>query len=386
MRARTDARTGRMENTACHAWRRPIFKSHPFCANGPAQEHRQIVEVPVISSHVLQGLPAFIRGEIGEKALQCANRAAGFDAELIEDRNCFIPQQSVVGFVEAMARAAGDPNLGLLLAPSMNAAAYGTFGRYVFGADTLGQAITRSIAALRYHSTYDRLSVTTFADEVRYSYAFALAGSQGYGVVASAAAGELLSLFKAYLPDNWRPLRVELDIETPRQASLFEDVFQCPVLFNAPTVAVIVERHRMAAVSKRASRSIVTIDDVARDRAGGAPRNLLDVAQEQIRTQLLAGNVSIDDIARSMDTSVRTLQRELHYAGTDFRSLTSDVRIRRATELLRDRSVSIISISEDLGYSSPAGFSRAFRKATGMGPREFRTTGGTGVTGHDGES
>lgn len=375
-----------MANTACHAWRQSIFSAHSFRANGPAQEHRQIVEVPVISSHVLQGLPAFIRGEIGEKALHCANRAAGFDAELIEDRNCFIPQQSVLGFVEAMARAAGEPNLGLLLAPSMNAAAYGTFGRYVFGADTLGQAITRSIAALRYHSTYDRLSITSFADEVRYSYAFALAGSQGYDVVASAAAGELLSLVRAYLPDNWRPLRIELDIESPRQASLFEDVFQCPVLFNAPAVTVVVERHRMTAMSKRTSRSIMTIEDVARDRAGGAPRDLLDVAQEQIRTRLLTGNVSIDNIARSMDTSVRTLQRELQYAGTDFRSLTSAVRIRRAIELLRDRSMSITNISEDLGYSSPAGFSRAFRKATGFGPREFRTTSGIGMTGHEGES
>ncbi|MCA1494993.1 AraC family transcriptional regulator ligand-binding domain-containing protein [Ensifer sp. NBAIM29] len=332
-----------------------------------------MVAVPVISSHVLQGLPAFIRDEIGESALQRANRAAGFDVELLDERHCFIPQRSVIGFVEATARAAGEPNLGLLIAPTMNLGGYGSFGRYVFGADTLGQAVERSIAALRYHSTGDRLSVTTFADEVRYGYAFALAGSNGYGTVAIAAAGVLLSLFRAYLPDSWRPLRIELDIRTPRQISRFEDVFQCPVLFNAPAVAVVVERRCMMAVSKRPSRSIVTIEDVARDRVGGAPRSLLDVAVEQIRTHVLTGGVSIDDIARSMDTSVRTLQRELHHAGTDFRSLTSAVRVQRATELLQDGSVSITNISEDLGYSSSSGFARAFRKVTGFGPREFRT-------------
>jgi AraC-like DNA-binding protein len=99
---------------------------------------------------------------------------------------------------------------------------------------------------------------------------------------------------------------------------------------------------------------------------------LLQIAIAQIRAQLLAGDVSIEDAARSMDTSVRTLQRELRQAGADFRSLTSAVRIQRATEMLRDGTVSITNISEDLGYSSPAGFSRAFRKATGFGPREFR--------------
>lgn len=332
----------------------------------------QIAAVPVISSYVLQGLPAFVRDEIGEKALQCANRAAGFDVELIEDRNCFIPQQAVLGFVEAIARSAGEPNLGLLLVPAMNVAAYGSFGRYVFGGDTLGRAVSRSVAALRYHSTYDTLSVTTSGDEVRYSYTFASAGSNGYEIVASAAAGELLSLFRAYLPDSWRPLRVELDIEPPGKISLFEDVFQCPVLFNAPAVTVVVERHRMTAASKRPSRSIVTLEDVARERPDGAPRSLLKIAVEQIRAQLLSGSVSVDDMARSMDTSVRTLQRELDRAGTDFRSLASAIKVQRATELLQQTNISITNISEELGYSSPAGFTRAFRKATGFGPREFR--------------
>ncbi|MFU0505776.1 helix-turn-helix transcriptional regulator [Pseudaminobacter sp. NGMCC 1.201702] len=301
-----------------------------------------------------------------------ANRAAGFDVELIEDGNFYIPQQSVVGFVDAMARAVGDTNLGLLLVPNMNVAAYGTFGRFVTEADNLEQAIVRSIAALHYHSTYDGLSVTTTADELRLGYTFALAGSEGYGAVACAAAGELLSLFKAYLPNYWRPLRVELDIPVPCHTSPFEDVFKCPVIFNAPAVAIVAERHWLMAAPRRPSRSIVTLHDVARDRPGGAPRSLLDIAVAQIRARLLTGDVSIDDVARSLDTSIRTLQRELQHAGTDFRSLTTSVRTQRATEMLRDGSVSITHISEDLGYSSPAGFSRAFRKATGFGPREFR--------------
>lgn len=340
----------------------------------------------MISSHVLQGLPAFVRSELGERALLRANRAAGFDVELIEDRNVYIPQQSVVGFVDAMAGAVGDTNLGLLLVPNMDVSAYGSFGRFITEADTLGQAIKRSIVALQYHSSFDNLTVTTTKEELRFGYKFAMAGSRGYESVACAAAGELLSLFKAYLPDHWRPLRVELDIPTPSHTSLFEDVFQCPVIFNAPAVAVVVEPHRLMAASRRTSRSIVTLEDVARDRPGGAPRSLLEIATAQIRAQLLAGDVSIEEAARTMDTSVRTLQRELRLAGADFRSLTSAVRMQRATEMLRDGTVSITNISEDLGYSSPAGFSRAFRKATGFGPREFRVKENLSTADPDSES
>lgn len=332
-----------------------------------------MAEIPVISSHILHGMPAFVRHEIGERALLQANRAAGFDLELTEGRNCFIPHAAVIGFVNAAARAAGEPNLGLLMAPMMNAANYGSFGRYLLGADTLGQSIERAISALSYHSTDDRMSVALVGGEARYSYVFALSGHTGYDMIASAAAGVLLSVFRAYLPFDWRPLRIELNINRPRQTGLFEDLFQCPVIFNAPAVTIVMERHHLSAASRRASWPIVTIEDVARDRPGGAPRNLLDVVIEQIRAQVLTGSVSIDRAARPIGTSVRTLQRELNRAGTDFRSLANAARIERATELLRHTNGSITRVSAEMGYSSPANFARAFQKVTGRTPREFRS-------------
>lgn len=329
--------------------------------------------IPVISSHVLHGMPAFIRREMGEKALRQANRAVGFDLELIEGENCFIPHAAVIGFVEATARAAGEANFGVLIASMMNVANYGSYGRYVFGAETLGQAIERAIFGLCFHSTDDKMSVAIVGDEVRYSYVFALAGRPGWGNTACAAAGVLLSLFRAYLPPDWRPLCVELDTERPVQTGLFEDVFQCPVLFSAPAVTIVTERHHLSAVPRDAAWPIVTIEDVARDRRGGAPRGLINVVVEHIRAQVLTGSVSIDSAAQSMDTSVRTLQRELNRAGTDFRSLASAARIRRATELLRHTNGSITRVSAELGYSSPANFARAFRKVAGGAPRDFRS-------------
>jgi AraC-like DNA-binding protein len=332
-----------------------------------------MAEIPVISNHIMHGMPAFVRHEIGERALLQANRAAGFDLELTEGRNCFIPHAAVVGFVNGAARAAGEPNLGIMMAPVMNVANYGSFGRYVLGADTLGQSIERSITALGYHSTDDRMSVAVVGDEARYSYVFALAGRPGYEIIATAAAGVLLSVVRAYLPVDWRPLRIELDIDRPRQTGPFEDVFQCPVLFNAPAMTVVMERHSLSAAPRHALWPTVTIEDVARDRRGGAPRDLLEIVVEQIRAQVLTGSVSIDSAAQSMDTSVRTLQRELDRAGTDFRSLANAAKVQRATELLRHTNGSITRVSAEMGYSSPANFARAFRKATGRGPREFRS-------------
>ena len=76
-----------------------------------------MTEIPVISSRILHGVPYFVRQELGERALRRANRAAGFDLELLEDQNCFIPHAAVVSFLNAAARAAGEPNIGILMVP-----------------------------------------------------------------------------------------------------------------------------------------------------------------------------------------------------------------------------------------------------------------------------
>ncbi|WP_460985277.1 helix-turn-helix domain-containing protein [Spirosoma fluminis] len=47
-------------------------------------------------------------------------------------------------------------------------------------------------------------------------------------------------------------------------------------------------------------------------------------------------------------------------------------KIRRACELLRTDQNSITSISDTLGFASPAHFSAAFKRTLGMAPREFQ--------------
>ncbi|MFJ3460052.1 helix-turn-helix transcriptional regulator [Achromobacter spanius] len=92
-----------------------------------------------------------------------------------------------------------------------------------------------------------------------------------------------------------------------------------------------------------------------------------------IRIQMQAGSVSIDSTAKAMGTSVRTLQRVLRRdGGVSFRELSNIARLRRAEDLLRSSAVSITQIAMDSGYSTPANFSRAFRKASGVAPHTYR--------------
>jgi AraC-like DNA-binding protein len=332
-----------------------------------------MLTTPVISNLTLHGLPQLIRRELGQRTLARAVRAAGVDLEVIEGESCFIPHAAALRLIDTAARAAGEANFGLLMAPQMDVANYGTYGQYVYAADTLGAAIGRAIEALAYHSNGDTMALATRGDEARFSYGFALAGHPGYGHVANVAAGALASVCRHFLPGNWRPIRIELDIPRPRHTAPFEDMFHCPVLFNAPMMTVVFDRDCLDTSGPApGAASIITIADVARDRRGAAPRDTLGVISEHIRLQVRGGSISIDSTALAMSTSIRTLQRELNREGTDFRSLANAARARRATELLRHKDVSITRIAAELGYSTPANFSRAFRSATGLNPSVLR--------------
>jgi AraC-like DNA-binding protein len=62
----------------------------------------------------------------------------------------------------------------------------------------------------------------------------------------------------------------------------------------------------------------------------------------------------------------------LEEEGLTYSRLVEKVRFERAIYWLSDPSIQSVDISADLGYSDAAHFSRAFKRWTGLSPREYR--------------
>lgn len=328
----------------------------------------------LITVTALSGVSAFVRDSFGERLLRGANEAALLDIEAIEDQDCFVPHLTMTTFTAAIARLSGEPYFALRLIPHLTMASKGCWAAYMLAAPTLGQAMERAIRTIGFHSKGDTMSLAVNGGEARVSYASAAKGQDGYLHVAIGTAGILRSLCEHFLSKSWRPTQIELDIVRPQGMDAFEEVFGCPVIFNAETVSVCLGADLLSKRVIRASRDPqVTVADIARARVECRTLNRFrDIILQQIWSQVLSGKVSVEGAACSVDTSVRTLQRELNREGTNFRDLTNTMRIKRAAELLRDTDISVTEISAVLGYSAPAHFARAFRNRTGMSPNEFR--------------
>jgi AraC-like DNA-binding protein len=95
----------------------------------------------------------------------------------------------------------------------------------------------------------------------------------------------------------------------------------------------------------------------------------------QLRSVLAAsGSKSgVDEVAKQLALSSRTLQRRLEELGTSFQKELLTHRLRAAQVALLESDQAITTVSFEAGFSTPQHFSAAFRKFTGLTPTQFRS-------------
>lgn len=101
-----------------------------------------------------------------------------------------------------------------------------------------------------------------------------------------------------------------------------------------------------------------------------------DTTSARVRAALVellpAGENTIEDVARKLVTSARTLQRQLSDEGTTFRKQLNHVRLLLAKQYLASGDMSMDAIAFMLGYLEANSFVRAFTLWTGTSPAAYR--------------
>ncbi|MBN3837304.1 AraC family transcriptional regulator [Burkholderia sp. Ac-20344] len=270
--------------------------------------------------------------------------------------------------------------------------------------------------------------------EVGRRYHFSAYGVWGYGLIASATARDALALAMRFLP-----LTYAFTVITYR-----EEDGTCMLNFGAPELdgalsRFLVERDMAAAAvllqeiggdafalsrfTLQATRApsvpvprIAGVEPVFSARANSLAfdrvfldrllphANPLTVSMcEQMCGQLLearrarvgtsemvrqyltatpgATPFSLEDMARLMNTSPRTLKRRLQEEGTTFRALLAQARGAMAETLLGDAHLSLAEVAERLGFSDLSSFSQAFKRWYGVPPGAYRSAAQRGSGG-----
>ncbi|MBF0280922.1 MAG: AraC family transcriptional regulator ligand-binding domain-containing protein [SAR324 cluster bacterium] len=102
--------------------------------------------------------------------------------------------------------------------------------------------------------------------------------------------------------------------------------------------------------------------------------NELESSLYRVISELMPeSNLNIDAAAGRMGMSRRTLQRRLSEKKLTFSSLVEEVQKRYSLRYLEDPSMNITEVAYLCGFSELSPFSRAFKRWTGMSPKEFRS-------------
>jgi AraC-like DNA-binding protein len=95
--------------------------------------------------------------------------------------------------------------------------------------------------------------------------------------------------------------------------------------------------------------------------------------ENAISSLLPHGRVLVEDVARSLGTSERTLARRLSDEGLNCTEILQKMRRDLAVRYLGDRKLHVSEIAWLLGFHEVSAFTHAFKRWTGQTPSQMRT-------------
>jgi AraC-like DNA-binding protein len=184
------------------------------------------------------------------------------------------------------------------------------------------------------------------------------------------------SLHRDIMGPEFAPSELRVTFETPSDPAAYAGVLGAPIRYRQPRNQLLFDArwldHRPSLGNALTYEAVLEVCDRFVDelqqRAGivGSVRHLL-------LTNLMQ-NLSLDEVARKLAMSVRTLRRRLADHGASYRQITDELRRDVAINYLRDTDMTVEDIGYALGFSDAANFRQAFRRWTSMTPQQFRTT------------
>ncbi len=298
----------------------------------------------------------------------------GISYDGLVDPDCRVSYAQYVKIAERAIALTGNPAIGIDFGKQAHVAHWGVLGLAAMNAATAGEALRMSLQYYRTFAPGWDLSVR-------------VEGAVGHFVARETISRGAFLTFatEALLATMWRlatdvlrkPLPVrELRLGYPRPAhahrysefTLGTVVFDCdatealfdaavldePIVGASPAMAVVAERY----CAEEAARVVVT------DGLLAQVRKAIDGHPEP--------RPRIDAIARELRTSGRSLRRGLRQMGSTYQALLdASTRVRAEAELRRSGS-KIEAIALQIGFADVRSFRRAFKRWTGVSPREFR--------------
>ncbi|MBL4852869.1 MAG: AraC family transcriptional regulator [Robiginitomaculum sp.] len=159
----------------------------------------------------------------------------------------------------------------------------------------------------------------------------------------------------------------------PSYAKLYDDIFECPVLFGQADNAMIIDVDAIDTPLPQANAGMLAeiclrldVDLAQLEHTG----SFSELVTKVLRMDRENGLLNLAQTARHLGVSPRNLRRALAAEQTCFRTLLEQVRRDLCVQFLVDK-MPLSEIAENLGYSQQSAFNRAFKAWYGDTPKAY---------------
>lgn len=179
------------------------------------------------------------------------------------------------------------------------------------------------------------------------------------------------------------PSRVTLIHHRDGQSQEFAAFFGVDVEFGASADEIVfartAERLPIVSADSYLNKLLIKYGEEALARLASNRDSCRVKVENAIVPLLPCGQARAGRIARQLGVSQRTLARLLSAEGTMFSGVLESLRRELSQQYLAEENLSISRIAWLLGYREVSAFTHAFKRWTGMGPREARSKGSSSV-------
>ena len=300
-------------------------------------------------------------------------RHAGLPAGLFDQEKILVSTEELFALYRGIARASDDPAVGLELGTEPRVERYDPIALTAVSARSLRDALAR-LSHYKQLTCPEELQVTERSDECRVRFRWLLAEETEPPVLTDVCFAWVVGIARRGTGDQVKPRRLELR-GPARNRHMYESHFGCPARFEGRENTIVFAKadldrpfvtHNAELLAALAPQLDAELSQALASRAIG------EQVKGILKRQLAGRRPGIEDVARELCLSSRTLQRRLAEDGASFQQLVQEARRELARHYLLHSSLELNETAYLLGYEDAHSFFRAFHDWEGSPPGEWR--------------
>jgi AraC-like DNA-binding protein len=299
---------------------------------------------------------------------------AGLPSGLFDQPRILLSTEEFFALWRGIGQVSPDPAIGLALGTETKTEHFDPVVLAALSTSSFGEAM-RQIARYKQLSCPEEVLLEPGDEEWAIQFRWLLANEEEPAVLTDLCFAWVLSIARHGTGVRISPVRLEL--QRPRaNAKALERHFGCTVVFGAARNAIVFRASDagLRFVTRNAELLAMLapqLDEELKQHKG--EESFPERVRATIQRKLTGSRPKMEEIARELHISSRTLQRRLQDAGSNFQKALEEARHQLARHYLTN-SLELSETAHLLGYEDSNSFVRAFRVWEGVPPAHWRGT------------